>query len=155
MRIRLLAIGQKMPAWVSQGYHEYARRISGDCQLTLVELPLQKRSKNTSIERIRQKETEQLLGAVKSGEILVALDVTGKSISTGQLAALINDWQMSGRHVALAVGGPDGLDDSLLQKADLVLSLSHLTLPHPLVRVLLAEQLYRAWSLNHGHPYHR
>ena len=155
MRIRLLAVGQKMPAWVNQGYQEYARRISGDCRLELLELPMQKRGKNAAIASIRRKETEQLLASVRTDEMLVALDVAGKAVSTEQLAALMADWQMSGRNIALAVGGPDGLDDALLQQAGQVLSLSRLTLPHPLVRVLLAEQLYRAWSINHGHPYHR
>ena len=155
MRIRLIAVGQKMPAWVTQGYQEYARRISDDCQLNLHELPLQKRGKNSAVEQIIAKESAMILDAVKPGELLVALDVQGRAVNTPQLAELLADWQMSGRHVAMVIGGPDGLDQQLLQQADVKLSLSRLTLPHPLVRVLLAEQLYRAWSLNRGHPYHR
>ncbi|HEY9035000.1 MAG TPA: 23S rRNA (pseudouridine(1915)-N(3))-methyltransferase RlmH [Pseudomonadales bacterium] len=155
MRIRILAIGQKMPDWVNQAWQDYARRISGDCQLSLLELPMQKRGKNQSVAQYRSKESQQILDALRHDEMLVALDVEGKAISTTQLAGLLTDWQMSGRHVALAIGGPDGFDDAVRQRADVCLSLSKLTLPHPLVRVLVAEQLYRAWSINHGHPYHR
>lgn len=155
MHIRLIAVGQKMPAWVNQAYQEYARRISGDCQLKLLELPAQKRGKNSNTEQIKTRESAMILDAVKPAELLVALDVKGRAPDTPQLASLLADWQMSGRHVAMVIGGPDGVDDQLLQQADVILSLSRLTLPHPLVRVIVAEQLYRAWSLNHGHPYHR
>lgn len=155
MRIRILAIGQKMPAWVQAGYDEYAKRIVDDCQLEMVELPMQKRLKNNNIEQLKDKEGKAVLDALKPGEKLVVLDVLGKMISTPQLADALKDWQREGRHIAIVIGGPDGLSGEVLNKAETTLSLSKLTLPHPLVRVLLAEQIYRAWSINHGHPYHR
>lgn len=155
MRIRILAVGQKMPAWVTQGYEEYAKRINGDCQLELVEIAAQKRGKNTNVQQLKDKEGKAIREAIKSGERIVALDVLGKAVSTPQLAHNLKDWQMDGRHVAIIIGGPDGIADDVLNIADQKLSLSNLTLPHPMVRVLLAEQLYRAWSINHGHPYHR
>lgn len=155
MRIRMIAVGQKMPNWVNEGYQEYAKRITGDCQLSLVELPMQKRAKQSNVEQLKAKEAISIREQLKGGELVVALDVLGKAVSTEELAGLLAEWQMSGKHVALLIGGPDGLDADLIKKADVRLSLSRLTLPHPLVRVLVAEQLYRAWSINHSHPYHR
>lgn len=155
MRIRMIAVGQKMPGWVNEGYQEYAKRITGDCQLSLVELPMQKRAKQSNVEQLKAKEALSIREQLKGGELVVALDVLGKAVSTEDLAELLKEWQMSGKNVALLIGGPDGLDADLIKKADARLSLSKLTLPHPLVRVLLAEQLYRAWSINHSHPYHR
>ena len=144
-----------MPDWVCRGYEEYAKRISGDCQLELVELPVQKRNKNSNIEQLKAREGKAILDSLKSSERLVVLDVKGREVTTEQLAGRLQEWQMDGRHVAIVIGGPDGIDTDVLQKADEKLSLSRLTLPHPMVRVLVAEQLYRAWSINHGHPYHR
>lgn len=144
-----------MPGWVTAAYDDYAKRINGDVQLQLLELPMQKRGKNTQAAQLTEKEGKAILDALKGSERVVALDVLGKAISTEQLASKIKDWQMDGRHVAIIIGGPDGLSDAVLKKADDKISLSKLTLPHPLVRVLLCEQLYRAWSINHGHPYHR
>lgn len=155
MRIRLLAVGQKMPAWVNQGFQEYAKRLSGDCQLQLVELPMAKRQKSSQVEQLKEKEAQAIREQLKSNELLVILDVLGKRVSTPQLASYMQDWQMQGKNVALVIGGPDGVDTSLLKQADVLISLSDLTLPHPLVRVIVAEQLYRAWSINHRHPYHR
>lgn len=155
MRIRLLAIGQKMPAWVNEGYQNYSKRITDDASLELLELPMAKRAKNANEEKLKQQEGDALLTALNKQEMLVALDVKGKSHSTESLAQLLKDWQMQGSDIAFAIGGPDGLSEAVLAKADRKISLSALTLPHPLVRVLLAEQLYRAWSINKGHPYHR
>ena len=144
-----------MPSWVTQGYEEYAKRITGDCHLELLELPMQKRLKTSTSDQCKEKEGRAILEAIKSGEKLIVLDVLGKAVTTPQLSRLMMDWQNEGRHIAIVIGGPDGLPSSVTDKADMLLSLSKLTLPHPLVRVLLAEQLYRAWSINHGHPYHR
>jgi 23S rRNA (pseudouridine1915-N3)-methyltransferase len=155
MRIRILAVGQKMPAWVIEGYEEYAKRITDDCQLEMVELPMQKRMKNSNVDQLKDKEGKAILATLKQGEKIVVLDVLGKLISTPQLADSIKEWQRSGRNVAIVIGGPDGLSKEVLDKAEAQISLSKLTMPHPLVRVLIAEQLYRAWSINHGHPYHR
>lgn len=155
MRIRIIAVGQKMPVWVDQGYNEYAKRINGDCRLELLELPMQKRAKNSNILQLKEKEGKSIIEVLKASERLVVLDVIGKAMSTEQLAEEIRNWQMDGRDVTLIIGGPDGLSDQVLNKANNKISLSKLTLPHPLVRVIIAEQLYRAWSLNQGHPYHR
>lgn len=155
MRIRIIAVGQKMPSWVTDGYDEYAKRITDDCQLELLELPMQKRLKNNNVEQFKEKEAKAILDAIKPSEKMIVLDVLGKAITTPQLADYIKDWQRDGRNVAIVIGGPDGLAESVIKKADTTISLSKLTLPHPLVRVVLAEQIYRAWSINQGHPYHR
>lgn len=155
MRIRILAIGQKMPSWVNEGFTEYAKRLIGDCTLELIELPMSKRGKNNNIDQLKAKEAKSIEAALKKDELLVALDVLGKDVTTPQLAGLLSEWQMQGDNVAIVIGGPDGICQSLLDKANKKISLSKLTLPHPMVRVLLSEQLYRAWSINKGHPYHR
>jgi len=144
-----------MPAWVNDGYREYARRMPRECRLELCEIPLGQRSKSQPVERAVQDEGQRMLASVTQRQRVIALDVRGRSWSTGQLAARLGEWLQDGRDVSLLVGGPDGLSDACLQRAESSWSLSALTLPHPLVRVLLAEQLYRAWSLANGHPYHR
>ena len=155
MKIRLLCVGQKMPSWVTTAYNEFSKRINGDCKLELVELPMAKRSKNSSIAQMKEKEAQAIFSALRPNEHIVALDVLGKQVSTPDLASKLKNWQMLGSDIALLIGGPDGLHDDVLAKAKEKVSLSKLTLPHPLVRVLLAEQLYRAWSINKGHPYHK
>lgn len=155
MRVRLIAIGGKMPGWVSEGYAEYAKRLPADFQLELVELPLGHRGKGADAARAKRQEGDQMLAAIPRGDRVIALEVEGKSWSTEQLAAQVETWRMDGRNISLLVGGPDGLDSRCVAAADQKWSLSALTLPHPLVRVLLAEQLYRAWTLIQGHPYHK
>ena len=144
-----------MPAWVSQGFEEYTRRMPPECQVQLIEIPLAKRSKGSDIKRAISKEGEHMLAAIKKDCLVVALEVTGNAWSTPQLASQLTDWMQSGRNVALLVGGPDGLATACQQKADLKWSLSNLTLPHPLVRIVIAEQLYRAVSILKNHPYHK
>lgn len=155
MRIRLLAVGQKMPGWVEAGYQEYSKRLPADFQLELVELPHGYRGKGADPARAIRAEGDAMLAAIGKNEQVIALDVQGKHWSTENLASHAEHWRMQGRNVSLLVGGPDGLDPRCLQVADQKWSLSALTLPHPLVRVLLAEQLYRAWTLLQGHPYHK
>ena len=155
MRIRILAVGQKMPNWVETGYQEYSKRLPADFQLELVELPPGYRGKGTDISRAMRTEGDAMLAAIGKNEHVVALDVKGKSWSTEQLAQQADDWRMGGVNVCLLVGGPDGLDLRCLERADQKWSLSALTLPHPLVRIVLAEQIYRAWTLLQGHPYHK
>ena len=155
MRIQIVAVGTKMPAWVEQGYREYERRFCNDLSLSITEIPAGKRTKNTDITRILQKEGELTLAAIPKGNRIVTLEVTGKSLTTQQLASNLSKWQMDGRDVSLLVGGPEGLAPSCIQASEQKWSLSALTLPHPVVRILVAESLYRAWSLNINHPYHR
>ena len=155
MQIRLIAVGTRMPAWVEEGYAEYARRLPPECALRLVEIPAGRRGKNTDVQRLQREEGERTLKAVPRGARVVALDVRGRAWSTEQLARELDGWMTEGRDPALLVGGPEGLAPACLEAAELRWSLSPLTLPHPLVRILVAEQLYRAWSLLAGHPYHR
>lgn len=155
MKIRLLAIGQKMPAWVTAGYAEYAGRMPPECRLELHELPLAQRAKSQPVERAIRQEGERMLAVLSGNERLLALDVRGKAWSTAELSVELSEWLQGGRDVALAIGGPDGLDDAVLARAERRWSLSPLTLPHPLVRILVAEQLYRAMSILRNHPYHR
>lgn len=155
MRIHLISIGNKMPPWVSEGYREYAKRLPGECALALTEIPAGHRGKGADLQRTIKEEGERMLAAIPKGAFVVALDVLGKPWSTEALAGQLGDWMRLGRDVALLVGGPEGLCEHCLAMADLRWSLSPLTFPHPLVRVILAEQLYRAWTLLRNHPYHR
>ncbi len=155
MRLTLIAAGTRMPAWVEQGYQEYARRLRSDWRLELVEIPLGMRTRGSADDRAKDDEGRRMLRRVSTGDRVVAMEVTGKSLDTEGLARCLEDWHQDGRNVSMLIGGPDGLSAACLQKADFKLSLSALTLPHGMVRVLLAEQIYRAWSLLHNHPYHR
>lgn len=159
MRIRLLSVGRRMPAWVDQGFAEYAKRLPRDCALELIEIEPANRGRSrlseADIGRLRDIEGERLLKALPAQDQVIALDVGGRSWSTEQLAEQLEHWRAAGRDLSLLVGGPDGLSAACLARAEQRWSLSSLTYPHPLVRVILAEQLYRAWSLTQGHPYHR
>jgi len=155
MKIHLVAIGEKMPAWVLAGYDEYARRLPRECSLVLRELPLATRGKTGDPLKWKREEAELIRAALPKGAYLVALDVLGKAWDTPELSRRMGTWMQEHSDVVLLVGGPDGLDDTLLGEAHARWSLSPLTFPHPLVRVLLSEQIYRAWSLLNNHPYHR
>lgn len=155
MRIRLIAVGTKMPDWVEQGFNEYRKRLNQDLTLELVEIPAGKRGKNADLERITEREGQQMLAAVAAQDHLITLDVPGKVHSTESLSQRIDQLMHNGQHISLLIGGPEGLSAEARQAARESWSLSALTLPHPLVRILVAEQLYRAWSILKGHPYHR
>ena len=155
MRISLISVGQRMPAWVEQGFNEYAKRLPRDCALKLIELPAYKRTKNTVTNVAMQSEGEKILAAIPKNNVVVVLDERGATWSTLQLAEQMKKWALSGDDVSLVVGGADGLADAVKAKASKLWSLSALTLPHPLVRVIVAEQIYRAWSVMNHHPYHR
>lgn len=155
MRVSLICIGSKMPDWVEAGVTEYRKRLPADIQLDIRELPLGKRGKNTDIRRAIAQEGDAMLAAVGKGDRVIALDVKGRSISTESLSASLDQWRMDGDNVSILVGGPDGLAAECLSAASEKWSLSAMTLPHPLVRVMFAEQLYRAWTILANHPYHR
>lgn len=155
MVIYLIAVGNKMPGWVNQGFQEYAKRLQGECSLKLIEISPGKRGKNADLTRIKKNEGEQIQAAIPKGSLVVAMEVKGRAWSTEQLSQQLDKWMHGGQDIALLVGGPEGLSDECIAKADLKWSLSPLTLPHPLVRVLLSEQLYRAYSILKNHPYHR
>ncbi len=144
-----------MPAWVETACKEYLKRLPRELGVHFVELPLATRAKNVSIEKCKQEESASLLAAVPPGSRVVALDVRGKSLSTEKLAEKLETWQMEGRDVCIFIGGPDGMSEACLQAADERWSLSAMTLPHPMVRVIMSEQLYRAWTILANHPYHK
>ena len=155
MKLQLVAVGTKMPAWVETGFQEYVRRFPKDMPFELLEIPAGKRGKNADIKRILEKEGEQTLAAIPKGNRIVTLDIPGKPWTTEQLAEQLERWKQDGRDVSFLSGGPEGRAPSCKAAADQSWSLSPLTLPHPLVRVVVAESLYRAWSITANHPYHR
>lgn len=153
MHIKLIAIGNKMPTWVTTGFAEYAKRLPPDYHLDLIEIPAEKRTKNRNVEQILQEEGKKLLAAAE--QPIIILDRQGKALTTIQLAKQLQNWRDLGQNISLLIGGPEGLSSECLQKANQTWSLSALTFPHPLVRIILAEQIYRAWSIISHHPYHR
>lgn len=155
MRIKLLAVGTRMPQWVVQGYREYAQRMPPVCQLELVEIAAKKRGKNADTARILRDEAQALGAAIPKGALTIALDRKGKHIDTQRLATKMQAWIDDSQDVAILIGGPEGLEPNTLNAVDLTWSLSAMTFAHPVVRVMLAEQLYRAWSINANLPYHR
>ena len=157
MKLRIISIGTKMPDWVQAGFEEYHKRILPMLTVELVALPAAKRHKNPTkadIAKYKQIEGEAILTAVGKSRLWL-LEVTGKMISTELLAKRVADTMQEGIDVAVVIGGADGVSQAVLERADVTWSLSPLTLPHPLVRVVLIEQLYRAMSIIHNHPYHR
>ncbi|MGB9097175.1 23S rRNA (pseudouridine(1915)-N(3))-methyltransferase RlmH [Erwinia sp.] len=155
MKLQLVAVGTKMPDWVQTGFLEYLRRFPKDMPLELTEVQAGKRGKNADIKRILEKEGEMMLAATGKGNRIVTLDIPGQPWETPHLATQLERWKLDGRDVSLLIGGPEGLSPACKAAAEQCWSLSALTLPHPLVRVLVAESLYRAWSITANHPYHR
>lgn len=155
MKIRIIAVGTKMPDWVEAGYAEYAKRMPRDVVVEMVELPLAQRTKNSDIAKAMEKEGEAILANIGKGEQVIALEVKGKAWTTEQLAENLASWKMSGFNYCLLIGGPDGLAPEVSALASVKWSLSPLTLPHPLVRILVIEQLYRACTILQNHPYHK
>lgn len=155
MQINLISVGNRMPDWVRQGYDEYAKRLPRECELVLKEIAPGKRGKNSDVARIVKEEGERMLAAIPQGVHVVTLDIPGKPWTTPDLAQAMKRWLEGGQNIALLVGGPEGLSDAAKQMARESWSLSTLTFPHPLVRIIVAEQIYRAWSILHNHPYHR
>ena len=155
MRIHLVAIGRRMPPWISDGFSEYAQRLRSGVQLELIEVDTPRRGQNPDLSRIVREEGVRLLQAAPSGAYRIALDQSGRSYDSESLAGQLEKWMTFGRDVALIVGGPDGLSDEVLTSVDQCWSVSALTLAHPLVRIVIAEQLYRAYAISRGMPYHR
>jgi len=155
MRVTILSVGHRMPAWIQEGWQEYARRMPPEIKLDLVELKPEDRGAGRSTDKAKALEGERVLAAVPEGATLIALDERGKPVSTQGLSVLLAGWMRDGSHPAFAIGGADGHSEDVRARADKLVSLSALTLPHGMVRVLLAEQLYRAWSILARHPYHR
>lgn len=153
MKAALIAVGERMPAWVSDGFAEYAKRLARELPLQLVEISTKSRSRDVA--RAIADESAALLAAIPKGAHVVALDGRGKAWSSEDLAVQLGRWRMLGKDLAFVIGGPDGLGGGLLERADQRWSLGPATLPHPLVRIVVAEQLYRAVSQLASHPYHR
>ncbi len=155
MKINLIAIGNKMPDWVEVASRDFVKRLPAEIKINAIFLPLIKRGKNPDISRIVRDESRKLLSAVPRDNLLLVLDVKGKPLSTVKLSVMLDNWLQQSQDVSIIIGGPDGVSDELLSQASVKLSLSELTFPHPLVRVILLEQIYRAWSILNNHPYHR
>lgn len=153
MQLRILAVGTRMPEWVDEATRDYVRRFPPELKLGLVEVPVVQRGKD--IARARQEEGERLLAAIGPRDRVISLCVEGQRWSTEQLAGKLDGWKQEGRDVCFLIGGPDGLDATCIERSEARWSLSPLTLPHALARVVVVEQLYRAWSILAGHPYHR
>jgi 23S rRNA (pseudouridine1915-N3)-methyltransferase len=155
VRVTILSVGHKMPAWIQDGFHEYARRMPPEIRVELVELKPEERGAGKNEARAKAVEGERLLAALPGGGTLLALDERGKAVTTKGLSVMLGEWMRDASHPVFAIGGADGLDEAVKERAQKLISLSSLTLPHALVRVVLAEQLYRAWSILARHPYHR
>lgn len=154
MRLLVVAVGQRVPDWAQAAWDDYAKRFPPELRLELKAVKTEPRASKT-LPTLLAAERERIEAAIPRGARIVALDERGTALTTLALAARLKDWQLESNTVALAIGGPDGLDPAFRQAAHERIRLSDLTLPHAMVRVLLAEQLYRAWSVNAGHPYHR
>ena len=155
MKLKILAVGTKMPDWVERGVNEYVKRMPRDMPVEFIELAPGPRQKSSSVDKAIAQEGDRMLLKLREQDHVVALDVPGKRWDTPALSGHMEQWRSLGQDIALLIGGPDGLDARCLARANQSWSLSPLTLPHPLVRIILAEQLYRAWTLLAGHPYHR
>jgi 23S rRNA (pseudouridine1915-N3)-methyltransferase len=155
MHIRLIAVGDRQPVWVDDAYSTYSERFPPQWKFRMDVIATVRRNRAGSALRAIQSEGELILGKLADREQVVLLDEKGRQLTSKSLAARLSGWQSDGRDLAFIIGGPDGVSDACRSRADFVWSLSDLTLPHGLARVLFAEQMYRAWSLASGHPYHR
>ena len=155
MHIHLLAVGTRMPAWADAAYSEFARRLPPECRLRLTEIAPGPRSKAGDAVRAMAVEAERLRAALPKNARVIALEQGGRECTSEDLAQQLQRWLQDGRDVVLLIGGPDGLSADIRERAESALSLSRMTLPHALARVVIAEQLYRAWSILKNHPYHR
>jgi 23S rRNA (pseudouridine1915-N3)-methyltransferase len=154
MRIYVVAVGQRVPDWAQTAWDDYAKRFPPELKVELKAVKTEPRASKT-LETIYAAERERIEAAIPKGTHIVALDERGTALTTVALANKLKDWQLASDDVALVIGGPDGLDPAFRKAAHERIRLSDLTLPHAMVRVLLVEQLYRAWSINANHPYHR
>ena len=155
MQIHLLAVGQRMPGWVEEGFETYRKRLPKSSELILREIPQGKRTAHADLERIKNEEGQRMLDLIEPRDWVICLEVSGKALTTEGLALELEKWMRTGQRIMLLVGGPEGLSTAARARANQTLSLSTLTLPHPLVRIVVAEQIYRAHSILTHHPYHR
>lgn len=155
MKLYVIAVGNKMPDWITSGFNEYTKRMPREARIELIELKPESRTSGKTTEQIMEAEAQRILAALPQNTLRIALDEHGATPTTKQLSQQMQRWLGDGRDVAFVIGGADGLHESVKKAAQQLMALSALTLPHGMVRVLLAEQLYRAHSLLHNHPYHR
>lgn len=155
MKLYIIAVGNRMPKWVETAWEDYAKRMPTDCAIELKEIKPEPRTSGKTPEQMMQAEAKRIRAAIPEQAIRVILDEHGKDITTMGLAKHMEQWKCSGKDIAIVIGGPDGLASEIKNSGEIKLRLSSLTLPHPMVRVLLVEQLYRAWSITVNHPYHR
>jgi 23S rRNA (pseudouridine1915-N3)-methyltransferase len=155
MQLIVAAVGHKMPAWIEAGFQEYAKRMPPECRLVLKEIKPIERSSGKNAETVMAQERIRIEATLPKGGRVIALDEHGAQMTTVQLSQQLSIWQQQGGDVSFVIGGADGLDAEFKKNADMQLRLSNMTLPHGMVRVILAEQLYRAWSILRNHPYHR
>ena len=155
MKLLILAVGNKMPSWISEGFNEYAKRMPREAAISLIEIKPEARNSGKTAAQIMEAEAQRIRAALPTGALCIVLDEHGAIPTTKQFTQQMQDWMRQGCDVAFVIGGADGLHESVKQQAKQLMALSALTLPHGMVRVLLAEQLYRAHSLMHNHPYHR
>jgi len=144
-----------MPVWVNDGFQEYSKRLPNELALNLIEIAPAHRTKKTTTEKAMKDETERINAAIPRNNIIIALDEKGDRVTTKVLTKKIENWMQQAQDISLVIGGADGLDDQFKNNANEIWSLSLMTLPHQLIRVIVAEQVYRAWSIMHNHPYHR
>ncbi|WP_058479620.1 23S rRNA (pseudouridine(1915)-N(3))-methyltransferase RlmH [Legionella waltersii] len=155
LKLTIISLGNKMPDWVNQGTHDYTKRLSDGIQVKLVEIPLIKRNKASDLNRILEKEALIIVENIPNNCHLIALDVYGKEFNSEEMATRITQLQNVSSHFCFIIGGPEGLSPDVLNRCHERWSLSKLTLPHPLARIVLVEALYRAWSIINNHPYHK
>lgn len=155
MKLLILAVGNKMPSWIVEGFNEYSKRMPREATISLIEIKPEARNSGKTAAQIMEAEAQRIRAALPANVYCVALDERGATPTTKQLSQQMQDWMQQGRDVAFVIGGADGLHESVKHQAQQLMALSAFTLPHGMVRVLLAEQLYRAHSLLHNHPYHR
>ncbi len=155
MQIQVIALGQKMPAWVEQACADYLKRLPRELPVELVELPLMTRKSRDSVERLKSQQASAIMERLGSNSVNIALDETGEQWTSQQWSKQMQNWMFEYPRVNLIIGGPDGLADECRKACHHLVSLGRMTMPHALVRVVLIEQIYRAWSIHKGHPYHR
>ncbi len=155
MKIDIISIGKHMPSWVADGVAEYQKRMPRELTVRLIEISEGKRSHGMHLKNLQQKESDAMLTAIPKHTHVIALTPDGKSCSSETLAQTLGELKQLGKNMCFLIGGPEGLSEATLQRADCRISLSAMTFPHMLVRVILMEQLYRAWSIDAQHPYHR
>lgn len=155
MKLHIIAVGQKMPNWISAGFDEYAKRMPKETAINLIELKSEKRATGKTSDQIKIAEHDRIIAAIPHDSTLWVLDERGEQLTTLALATHLREWQSAGRDTCFVIGGADGLHEGVKRRAIKLFSLSCLTLPHGMVRIILSEQLYRAWSVTQHHPYHR